>query len=76
MCYFILNPVKSLDIIIFLPCYLSVSLLSSVLDVMYTCDIGHCIVFMCFGESMTWQDICSDEVRRLAACFTPRVSQQ
>lgn len=59
---FILISVKSLDIIFFLPCNSSVVLLSLVLDVMYMCDVGHCVIFMCFGESVTWQDICADEV--------------
>lgn len=62
--------------IFFLLCKSSVILLSLVSDVMCTSDVGHCIIFMCFGESVTWQDICFDEVRKLDVCFTPRVSQQ
>jgi len=61
VCYFILNFAAILDITFFLPCNSSLVLLSLVSDVMYSCDAGHCIIFMCFGESVTWQDICSDE---------------
>lgn len=60
----------------FLPCNSSVVLLSLVSDVMHMSDIGHCILLTCFGESVTWQDICFIEVRRLTACFTRRVFQQ